>query len=94
MSVPVRKVSFSLPPGVVDQLDYVSGKLRCSRSALLSQLLAQSMGGLVQIASCLPDKGTEITESDARRLRGESARIIGEEVAKLIRGAQDDLFKD
>lgn len=92
----VRKVTVSLPPDVVDQLDFVSSRLRCSRSALLSEVLGHSMPALVQLASCIPEVGQDVTEVDARRLRGVSAAVIGEQVRKLLEMSegvgQDDLF--
>lgn len=92
----VRKITVSLPPNVVDQLDFVSSRLRCSRSALLSEVLGHSMPSLVQIASCIPEVGQDVTEVDARRLRGVSAEVIGEQVRKLLAMSegvgQDDLF--
>ena len=91
---PSRKISVSLPVDIVHKLDFISMKLRCSRSGLLSQILLQSVDPLVAIAQCLPDPGVELTEVDARRLRGSSARIIGEQVATLLSGAQDDLFRE
>lgn len=90
----VRKITLSLPPDTVEQLDFVAARLRCSRSALVSELLKHSIGSLVQIASCLPEDLDSVTEADARRLRGESARVIGEQVGKLLAGAQDDLFSE
>lgn len=86
------RITVSIPKATLDQLDFVARKLRCSRSALLSQILGESMPALRQIASCLPDPGQTIGEADARRFRGESAKLIGEEVGKLIAGAQDGLF--
>lgn len=88
----VKRITVSLSPEVVGRLDYVSHKMRCSRSAFLSQLLSSSLPGLVELADCLPSPGSEVTGSDARRLRGISAKIIGNEVARLLSGGQDDLF--
>lgn len=92
MSSKISRITVSIPSDSISQLDYVARKLRCSRSALLGQILAESMPALQQIASCLPDPGKDVGPGDARRFRGESARVIGEQVAKLIEGAQDDFF--
>jgi len=88
----VRKVTVSLPVDVVSNLDHISKKMRVSRSALLSSLLASSLPSLVTVVDCLPDPGVELTGSDARRLRGVSGQVIGDEIARLISGGQDDLF--
>lgn len=87
-----RRITASLPPSAVEQLDFVATRLGCSRSALLSELLSQSLPGMVQIVECLPDNSSAATQDDVRRLRGASARVIGEQVERLIAGAQDDLF--
>ena len=91
---PTSRITVSLPQGIVDDLDYVSSKLRCSRSALLSIALSESMPGLRQICSCLPDPGSDVDEVDARRFRGESARVLGDMFGKLLAGGQDDLFSE
>lgn len=87
-----RRITVSLPPDAVDQLDFVSLRLLCSRSALLSELLMQSLPGMVQVAQCMPDPGSDVTTEDIRRLRGASARLIAEQVERLLAGGQDDLF--
>ena len=87
-----RKITVSLPDDVVANLDYISKKMRISRSALLSSLLVSSLPGLVEIVDCLPDAGVELTGSDARRLRGVSGKVIGDEISRLISGGQDDMF--
>lgn len=98
MSKGFRKITVSLPPEVVDQLDFVASRLRCSRSALLSEVLGFSIPSLVPIASCIPEAGQDVTESDARRLRGVSAQVIGDQVRKLLELGQgvdqDDLFAE
>ena len=88
---PSSRITATLPPEVVGQLDFVASRLRCSRSALLAYLLPEVLGPMSQLVGVLPETG-EITEADARRARGESGRILGEQIAKLFEGAQDDLF--
>lgn len=85
------RITASLPPEVIDQLDFCSKRMRCSRSALLAYLLPEMLGPLSRILVNIPETG-EITASDARRARGESGRILGDEIGKLLSGAQDDLF--
>jgi hypothetical protein len=93
MSSPkVRKITVSLPEEVVSNLDHISKKMRISRSALLSSLLASGLPGLVEVVDCMPDAGVEFTGSDARRLRGVSGKVIGAEISRLISGGQDDMF--
>lgn len=93
VSPDTKRVSISLNSDIVAQLDFVSAKLRCSRSSLLTVIIMESVDPLVSIATCLPDAGQEIGESDARRFRGESARIIGEQVTRMLSGdVQNDMF--
>lgn len=87
-----RRITCSLPPNAVEQLDFVASRLHCTRSALLSQMLVQSLPAMVELASCLPEDLTAATGDDVRRLRGASAEIIGKQVSRLLTGAQDDLF--
>lgn len=84
-----RRVTVSLPPDIVDKLDYVSRRLRSTRSGLLSVILRDSIDPLVEIASALPDPGLDPTQDDVRRFRGESARVISELVDELQRCAHD-----
>lgn len=49
MAVKFKKISVSLPISLVDDLDFVSKSFRCTRSALLTQLLDEAATGLKQI---------------------------------------------
>jgi len=89
-----KRITVSLPVGVVDQLDFVSKKFQLSRSALLSGLLTESLPTLVQVAEAMPDDLMDVSDSDARRFRGETAKTITELVEKLTgAGDQLDAFK-
>lgn len=92
-SAATRRVTVTLDTSLVSKLDFISSKLRCSRASLLAVIIGESADPLVSIASCLPDPDQPVDASDARRFRGESARIIGEQVTKLLAGdAQNDMF--
>lgn len=86
------RVTVTLSVDVLEHIDHLALKLNCSRSALISELLSQSLPALASLAACLPSPGSTIDASDVRRLRGESARIIGDQVSRLILGARDDMF--
>lgn len=49
MAVKFKKISVSLPITMVEDLDFVSRSFRCTRSALLTQLLDEATTGLKQI---------------------------------------------
>jgi hypothetical protein len=89
-----KRCSVSLPTDLVDQLDFVSGRLKVSRSACLSALLSEALPDIVQLVSVLPDDPSMATEADARRFRGVTADILSKQIGDLIRGGQDDLFKE
>lgn len=89
-----KRCSVSLPSDLVDDLDYISKRLRMSRSALLSSILAEGLPSLVQLVTVLPEDLTKVTDVDARRFRGETADILSKQVADIIRlGGQDELFR-
>jgi len=93
MSKPhLSRVSFSLHPTIIGGLDTIADHLQCSRSAVVGQLLASALPAALEIIKALPDSG-DSSPAAVRRFRGDSARIIGEQVGRLVSGGQDDLFK-
>ena len=89
-----KRCSVSLPTTLVDDLDYVSGRLKMSRSALLSAILSEGLPHLAHIVSTLPDDPSTVTAADARRFRGAAVDLLTEQVASILRtGGQDDLFR-
>lgn len=86
------RVTVTIPDDVLGVIDELAQRLNCSRSALISGLLSQNMPVFQSLVSCLPALGSEIGTADVRRFRGDSARIIGDQVSRLISGAQDDMF--
>jgi len=89
-SAPVKRVTVSLPPDVVEMLDDVSSVLGMSRSAFLSGLLRDSLpllGATVKAAA------EHVEGSPSRRYRDSSRDEIQELIKGLTSGAQNDLFK-
>jgi len=70
----VRKVTFSIPSRMVDDLDFVSGVLGLSRSAFVSALLSQQLPDMVNL--CDVDVGTSDGGRSAKRYRGDSIAAI------------------
>lgn len=94
MSSRAKKISVSLPSGLVDQLDLIADRLGVSRSAFLTAYLNEGLPALVSLVEGLPTGGDALTEADAQRFRGKSAQLIRDMVAKLIvEGGQNDLFQ-
>jgi hypothetical protein len=83
-----RKLSFSLPPELVDDLDYLSSRLGVTRSALLASLMLEPMHDLRSMVESIPE---DPTHEDIVRLRGKSEAIVEQRVSSLRR-LGNDLF--
>lgn len=84
----MRKVSLALAPAVVDDLDYVSGRLGVSRSALASDLLGEVAADMRKLLEQVP---LSPTPANVVRFRGESAKLVEVRINEL-RGIAHDLF--
>ena len=80
-----KRCSVSLPVESVGQLDFLSKRLKMSRSALLSAILSEALPSLVQIVSTLPVDPSKATEADARRFRGATADALSKQIGDIIR---------
>lgn len=88
-SEPVKRVTVSLPPDVLELLDGVSKALGVSRSAFLSSLLRDALpllGATVMAAA------EHVEGSSSRRYRESSKEEIDALIKALTSGAQHDLF--
>lgn len=95
MSQKVRRVTISLPPQTLEQLDFISLQLGVSRSSFISALLGDVLPPLVPLAH-LVKSSNESPEAEAKRYRGEFAAELDEMVRKLNSGygeLQADMFK-
>lgn len=84
----MAKVAMSLPRQLVDDLDYLASRLGVSRSALVSELLSESVTEMRRIISVIPPNPTP---ADLLRMRGESEALVRERIASATR-LTDDLF--
>lgn len=84
----LKKISVTLPPEIVADLDYVSKRLGVSRSALIAQTLPD---GLSFMRGLLVDVPENPTPEDVIQFRGSSADQIRERIEQL-KGMADDLF--
>ncbi|MNC21851.1 hypothetical protein D3C87_1788240 [compost metagenome] len=84
----LRKISITVPPALLDDLDYVAGRLGVSRSALIAELLPQSLSIMRAMLSQVP---LNPTPEDVLRFRGESAELVRQKIESL-KGMSDDLF--
>ena len=82
------KVSLALDPKVVENLDYLTKRLGVSRSAMVSELLAEALPAMVEVFRMVPEAPTA---QDVVRFRGESAKVVQERMEQLKR-VHPDLF--
>jgi hypothetical protein len=83
-----RKVTVSVPPSLVGDLDYLSARLGVSRSALVSQFLTEPVADLV---AALRDIPANPGPADEVRFRGRSEAVIRERLERAQR-LTDDMF--
>lgn len=83
-----QKVSLALDPSLVIDLDYIAERTRVSRSALVSELLAEPAGEVRRLLEMIPESPTP---ADLIRFRGESEQVVRSRLESL-KGITDDLF--
>lgn len=84
----LKKISVTLPPELVADLDYVSGRLGVSRSALIAQTLPEGLGFIRDLLTAIPENPTP---EDVIQFRGSSAEQIRVRIEQL-KGVADDLL--
>ena len=75
------RVSLSLPVSLRNDLDTLSSHLSITRSALVSNLLLETVPDLILLLNSIPDQPTE---NDLIRARGKSLELIGERISRLF----------
>jgi len=88
MSDQRQKISISVSPALVDDLDYIAARTGVSRSALVSEMLAPAAAELRRIVEQIP---AAPTPSEVRRFRGESVDLIRSKIDQL-QEMSNDLF--
>lgn len=83
-----RKISVSLPDQLVDDLDYLSGRMGVSRSAIIAEFMATAVGETRKLFELIPPNPTP---TDVLRMRGQSEEAIRARLESL-KGMTDDLF--
>ena len=83
-----RKISVSLSGSLVDDLDYISARMGVSRSAIISEFMADALSETRRVFELVPPNPTT---ADVVRMRGESEEVIRQRLASL-QGIADDLF--
>lgn len=75
------RLQVSFDPVVYDDLTYLSERLRISRSAFLSVLVADALRDLRALMEQVPPQPTD---EDVRRLRGRSVEVISREMREYM----------
>ena len=84
----LRKISITVPPALLDDLDYVAGRLGVSRSALVAELLPEPLSIMRGVLALVP---LNPTPEDVVRFRGESVELVRQKIESL-KALSDDLF--
>lgn len=94
-----KKVSLSLPPAVVADLDLLSNAMGLSRSAFLSSLLSQTLPPMTSTVITLIGDAEAVLDSYGdepavaqQRYNAHSKAFIDDFIKNLTSGGQDDLF--
>lgn len=85
-----RKVSLSLDANLVANLDYLSGRMSVSRSALVTQLLLDGVAHMRRLVEVIPPNPTP---ADLVRMRGESIEEVRARIESL-KSLENDLFSE
>lgn len=72
----MKRTSFTLPPEVVENLNFISRRLGVSKSSIVGDLLGKSLSPLAELLRVLPDDGSSAPDDVVRRLRGASGEHI------------------
>lgn len=84
----LRKISISLPASLVSDLDYLAARTGTSRSAIISEFLADAAAVTRRQLELIPPSPTP---ADLIRMRGQSEAVVRERLSSL-QGMADDLF--
>jgi len=90
MSEKMVRMSFTVPPQVRADLDYLSSRLGVTKSALISELLATPLADLRSLVEMVPDNPSQ---DDLLRARGKSNELITDRL-QSFRKLEGDLFDD
>jgi len=90
MSEKMVRMSFTVPPSLRADLDYLSARLSITKSALLTELVTGPLADLRSLLQLVPDNPTQ---DDLVRARGRSNELITQRLQSLRR-IEGDLFDD
>lgn len=90
----MQRASFTLPPEVVANLDYVSRRMGVTKSSIVSEVLSEALGPISTLLRSIPsDAGPEDATAALMRFRGASGEVIRGRLDAL-RDAMDSIDPD
>lgn len=84
------RMSFTLPPQVRADLDYLADRLGVTKSALVAEMIGVPLRDLVSLVEMVPDNPSA---DDVLRARGKSNELISKRL-QSYRKLEGDLFDD
>lgn len=84
----LRKISISVPEDLVSDLDYLAARTGTSRSAIISEFLADAAQHVRKVLELIPPNPTA---ADLVRMRGQSESVVRARLSSL-QSMTDDLF--
>ena len=90
MSEKMVRMSFTVPPSIRQNLDYLSSRMGITKSALVSELLTTPLSDLRDLMEMVPDNPSE---ADLLRASGKSNELIAARLRSL-RSIEGDLFDE
>lgn len=85
-----KKISITISPELVSDLDFISRRLGVSRSALISEMLSEPVRVAAELFHTIPENPTP---EDVLRFRGDSEDVVRGRIAQL-NAMTHDLFSD
>lgn len=90
MTEKMVRMSFTVPPAIRRNFDYLSTRMGVTKSALVSELLDTPLGDLRDLMEMVPENPTE---ADLLRASGKSNELIAARLRSL-RSVQGGLFDE
>lgn len=84
----MKRVTFSIPPELADDLTYLAGRLGVTRSAMLATFASEPIHDLRTLVQQIPENPSE---AESLRFRGASIDLIKSRVQNLLE-MENDLF--
>ena len=83
-----KKITISIPEETVEYLNYLSDRLRVTRSSLITEMMSEPIRDLAVLVSSVPDNPTR---EDLLHAKGQSIQLVEERI-NAARRLGDDLF--